>query len=280
VSQRVNMAGDMFSDSMKQRIERDPKFAVVYYKKESKRAERKYGADAPQALNLRQEYAVALYRIGQNEKAEAELAAVIARRDPASDVSDAFTRYAKIWHARVLYALGRFDEAETEWRELSAECDRLLGPHHPDAIEAHEEHAVTLARLDRIAEAETAGVVENRTAVAGRDDTRTLNSRTSQATYLDMLDRRPESEAAWRGLAEAKGRVLGSDHLDAIVACERLAVSLYAQRRPQEAADEYREVAALRAAVQGADHPDTKRARDWHATILRDLEGPDQPGTD
>jgi tetratricopeptide (TPR) repeat protein len=268
------MADHMFSHLIKQRLERNPHFAVAYYKKESKRAERKYGANATQALNLRQEYAVALHRIGQNEEAEAELAAVIAARvDSSSGVGDEFTRYALTWHARVLYALGRFDEAEPEWRELSTECDRLLGPHHPDAIEAREEHAVTLARLDRVAEAEAemAVVVEKRSTVNGRDDTATLNSRTSQAVYLDTLDRRAESEAAWRGLAEAKGRVLGSDHLDAIGARERVAVSLYAQRRLQEAAAEYEEVASLRSAAQGADHPNTKRARDWHAIIVREL---------
>ena len=133
---------------------RDPKFAVSYYEKETRHAERKYGTDAPQALNFRQEYAVALHQIGENEKAEAELAAVIARRGSARDVGDEFARFAINSHAHVLYDLARFDEAEAEWRELAAECDRLLGADHPDAIEAHENHALTLARLDRVAEAE------------------------------------------------------------------------------------------------------------------------------
>lgn len=65
--------------------------------------------------------------------------------------------------------------------------------------------------------------------------------------------------------------MLGSDHLDAIGARERVAVSLYAQRRLQEAAAEYEEVASLRSSAQGADHPNTKRARDWHAIIVREL---------
>lgn len=274
---RFEVAGVMFSLYVKRRIERDPEFAVVYYENESRRAERKYGIDAPQALNLRQEYAVALHRVGKSEKAEVELAAVIARRPPVPDAGDDFTRYAKTWHARVLYALGRFDEAEPEWRELAAGCDRLLGANHPDAIDAHENHALTLARLDRVAEAEAemADVVEKLEA-NDSDDAATLRASTSRAVYLDTLGRRAESEAAWRGLVEANGRVLGSDHGDTIAARERLAVTLYAQRRLQEAAAEYGEVMTLRAAALGDDHPDTQRARKWRAAIERELSNPAQ----
>jgi eukaryotic-like serine/threonine-protein kinase len=265
-------------DWAKRRIERDPEFALYHYEKQSGRARRKYGPDAPPTLNLRQEYAVALHRNGDSEKAEAELAAVLASRGPAPDVSDEFTRYGKEWHARVLYALGRFDEAEREWRDLAAECDRLLGPDHPDSIDGHENHALTLARLDRVAEAEAemAGVVEKNTAAGGSDVVTALRSRTSHAVYLSTLGRLAESEAAWRGLAEAKGRVLGADHADTILAREALAAALYDQRRLQEAAAEYGEVAALRAATVGADHPDAERARGWQADIQRELNGPDQ----
>ena len=269
----------MFSGYVKRRIEHDPEFAVMYYENGSRRAERKYGADSPQALNVRQEYAVALHRTGKSEKAEAELAAVIARRDPTSNVGDEFTRYAKTWHARVLYALSRFDEAEPEWRELSAECDHLLGVNHPDAIDAHEYHALTLARLSRFAEAEAemADVAE-KWAADGSDAAATLQARTAQAVYLDTLGRWEESESAWRKLAEAKGRVLGSNHADTIAARERLAVALYEQQRLREAAAEYGEVMALRAIALGADHPDTKRAQGWRADIMRELDGPDQGG--
>lgn len=136
---------------------------------------------------------------------------MIGRRGPAPDASDEFTRYAKEWHARVLYALGRYGEAEPEWRELAAECDRLLGTDHPDAIDAHENHAVTLARLDRVAEAEAemGRVVEKKTAVNGSDDPATLHSRNSQAIYLSGLGRHAEAEAAWHALADADGRSLG-----------------------------------------------------------------------
>lgn len=108
----------------------------------------------------------------------------------------------------MLYALGRVDEAEREWRELAAECDRLLGADHPAAIDAHEYHALTLARLDRVAkaEAEIAGVVAKKTAANGGDGPGALASGTSQAVYLNTLGRHAESEAAWRALGRGKGQ--------------------------------------------------------------------------
>lgn len=271
----------MFDGLLKEaklRLENDPEFAAKYYSRAIKRAARKYGPDATQTLNLRQVYAVALSRNGENEKAQAELAAVIARRELTADTSDGALQHAKEWHAHVLYGLGRFDEAEPEWRELSAECDRLLGANHPDAIEAHENHALTLARLGQVAEAEAemADVVEKRMAGSESDDDATMRARTSRAVYLDTLGRREESEVAWRELAESKARLLGTSHPDAILALSRHAHVLYQQRRLQEAAAEFREVTALRAAALGADHPDTKRAQDWIAVIERELEAPPQ----
>jgi hypothetical protein len=76
-----------------------------------------------------------------------------------------------------------------------------------------------------------------------------------------------QGEAAWRGLAEANGWVLGADHADTILAREVLAAGLYDQRRLLESAAEYSEMAALRAATVGADRPDTERAQGCQADI-------------
>ena len=66
---------------------------------------------------------------------------------------------------------------------LSEELDRLLGTDDQEAVEVHENHAATLAKLDRMQEAETemAGVVAKRTAVKGADDVVTLRARASRA---------------------------------------------------------------------------------------------------
>lgn len=94
-------------------------------------------------------------------------------------------RHAKAWHARVLFDLRRFDEAELELRRLAEELDHLLGTDDQEAVEVHENHAATLAKLDRMQEAETemAGVVAKRTAVKGAEDLLTLRARASRAVF-------------------------------------------------------------------------------------------------
>ena len=86
----------MFSGWIERQIERDPESAVLFYKKKSRRAQRKDGAAAPRTLNLRKEYAVALHRVGRNEEAEAELTAVIAERGPMPNANDKSARSARI----------------------------------------------------------------------------------------------------------------------------------------------------------------------------------------
>ena len=279
---------DRLLKDARERLESDPEFAVRYYPRAIKRAARKDGPDASRTLNLRQAYAVALSRNGQNARAEAELAALIGRRQRMIDAGDdaapnarEWLRHARDWHASVLYAQGRFDEAESESGELAAEYDRLLGADHPDAIDAHERHAMTLAELDRVAEAEAeiAEAVSKREAAGGSDDAATVYARTAHAIYLDRLGRHQESEAAWRKLADANGRVLGADHADTLNARERLGLSLYRQRRLEEAAAEFRPVVTLRATTQGADHPDAIRSREWLAAVLRKLDGPHHAST-
>jgi hypothetical protein len=86
-------------------------------------------------------------------EAEAELAAVIARRELTADAGDISLQLARGWHAQVLLDLGRFEEAEREWRRLSADGQRLLGPGHPDLLSAREHEALALDKLGRFQEA-------------------------------------------------------------------------------------------------------------------------------
>lgn len=125
----------MFSGWAKRSIERDPRFAVIYYGKEARRAERKYGMNAPQTLILRQQYAVALHRSGKSEKAEAELAAACDRLLGA-DHPDAIDAHEN--HAVTLARLDRVAEAEAEMAGVaesltaangSDDATTLGGPH-------------------------------------------------------------------------------------------------------------------------------------------------------
>jgi hypothetical protein len=117
----------MFERGLKRQMGRDPKFEAKIHALAAKRAARKHGPGAKQTLNLRQDYAVALHRSGEYEMAEAELADVIARRQLTADAADDGLQHARSWHAQVLLDMGRFEDAEREWRALSEERERLFG---------------------------------------------------------------------------------------------------------------------------------------------------------
>lgn len=257
---------------LRRKLERDPGFAVKFYSLHAGRA-RKYGPDAAPSLRARRNLAVALYRNGEYGKSEAEFSALLACVGPATSVGDGSLWDVRGWHARALIDLERFEEAEREWRELADERDRELGSDHPDAVGAHEDHAGTLARLGRFAEAEAelSDVIARRAAAEGAGSEATLRARGSRAVALDTLGRHEESEAEWRALAEEKGRLLGDSDSETLLVREKHAESLYALGRRQEAAAEYGAVSALRAASLGADDPDTRRARNWQASIQREM---------
>jgi hypothetical protein len=78
------MARHMFGkmlEKAKLLLENDPEFAVKYYSRAIKSAARDHGPQSPQVLNLRQDRAVAWHKNGESEKAEAELATLIAQRE-------------------------------------------------------------------------------------------------------------------------------------------------------------------------------------------------------
>jgi eukaryotic-like serine/threonine-protein kinase len=262
-------------------VRRDPRIAVAYYDRGLKFAVRRYGPDSKEALAVRQDYALALHRCGETEKVLAELSAVINRgRVEGGNADDVFLREAELRHEHLQFTVGRFDEMERESRVLSEKYDRVLGPDHPHAVTAHEDHVVALLSLGRFreGEAEIAGVVARRTAAGGSDDADTLRARRHRAACLSALGRHGEAETAWRELAEAKGRLLGETHAGTREAREKHANALYKLGRRQEAAAEYGELAVLSASALGADHADTRRVRGWQADILQGIGNPGNSG--
>ena len=163
-------------------LRRWPDGAFRGYRRMVARYTRRYGPDHWRTLVLRGDYAVALHRHGETEPAEGELAEVIERAT-ATDASQAFIHKARTLHARMLFDLRRFADAEREFRALSLECEQRHGSDHPDTVGAHEDHAAALFRLDRLqeAEAEAADVVARRTASQGADSKDTLRARSSHA---------------------------------------------------------------------------------------------------
>jgi hypothetical protein len=266
--------GPLFERITKTAMRRSPDMAVEFYRREITWRTRRYGPDAAQTLISRSHYAVALDRNGESAAAEAELADLIARYDAVGRATDEAAWSARTWHARVLIDLGRYDDAERDWRSLADDGDRALGPADPASLGAHQNHAGVLYELGRLqeGEAELAGVIAAWTAKSGAEGEVTLGARTTRAVMLDALGRIAESESEWRELSDAYDRLKGDGNPDGLTAHEKHAVALYKLGRLQEAAAEFAQVATRRQIVLGASHDDTQRAVAWRDTALRELD--------
>ena len=147
--------------------------------------------------------------------------ALIAQRELTAGSDDHGVRHAKEWHSRVLFDLGRFDEAELEIAPaVGKELDRVLGTDDQEAVEVHENHAATRwPSWTGCRKPRRKWPAWSRNGSGGRrgaDDVVTLRARASRAVCLDALGRIGESATAWRELCESQARVHGASHPDAI----------------------------------------------------------------
>jgi tetratricopeptide (TPR) repeat protein len=167
--------------------------------------------------------------------------------------------------------LGRYTEADAEYRKvLDAEL-RVLGPDHPDTLATRYEIARMLADQGKAAEAEAEfrQVLDARHRVLGPDHPATLTTRHAVARMLADQKMPGEAEAEFRQVLNARHRVLGSDHPDTLTTRHEIARTLADQGKP-EAEAEFRQVFDVRLRVLGPDHPATLATRHNIARTLAD----------
>lgn len=176
---------------------------------------------------------MALFHSGHREEAETEFAEVIACRESKAEGGDeAHLERARQWHARVLYELKRYEEAEPELAALAAGGQGAGSGDEDPARDARRWHAHSLYHLGRL------------------DD----------------------AEAEYREVASESDRVLGPDHPESVHRRHIHGKLLAATERYPEAEAELAEVIARRtAAAEAADSADVLEARELHATVLYEL---------
>jgi hypothetical protein len=125
---------------------------------------------------------------------------------------------------------GRLEEGlELSARALAGTA-AALGPRHPDALVALNQHAILLKRANRLDEAEAASAeaLAGRLAVFGETGTPTLKSFTSHANLLTSLGRHGEALALFRRGLEGKQAALGEPHPSTLSSLRMLAAALVA----------------------------------------------------
>ena len=170
--------------------------------------------------------------------------------------------------ASAFRVLGRYQDAQAEFRQVLDARRRVLGPDHSSTLATRYNIALVLAAQGKPAEAEAEfrQVLDAELRVLGPDHT--LGTRHEIARMLAAQGKPAEAEAEFRQVLDARRRVLGPDHPNTLATRHEIASVLAAQGKPAEAEAEFRQVLDARPRVLGADHPDTLATRHQIAWVL------------
>jgi tetratricopeptide (TPR) repeat protein len=202
----------------------------------------------------------------------AALHLVIKAREAVGQLSAGHPAVLALRHiyAYVIDDLGRFEDAEGEYRGILAARVRSLGPRDPLTLTTRNHLAFALSRQGRFAEAEDEyrTVLEARTNLLGPEHRDTLTTRGNLADVLYGQQRYDEAEQHYEAVLQAQIRVLGPEHPRTLTTRNNLARNRNRQGKHQEAEAELRDILSLRRSSRGAEHPSTLATRNDLAVSL------------
>ena len=146
---------------------------------------------------------------------------------------------------------------------LTADLERLLGPGHPDTLNARNSLAAAYLAADRVADAiplfeQTLAVLVSQ---LGPDHPDTLTSQNNLASAYQDAGRVAEAIQLYELNLAERERLLGVDHPGTLVSRGNLAAAYLAAGRAAEAIPLLEQTLASRERVLGPDHPDTQTSR-------------------
>ncbi len=190
-----------------------------------------------------------------------------------SDVSRNSEEWANLEDeiADLLFAQGKYSEAEKLYRRVIALRSRVLGPEHPDTLATRHRLIYALNEEEKHAAAETEArqVVQLRDKILGSEHPDTLLSRYNLASALYHEGKFAEAERLYREVFQLDEKVIGPEHRRTLAARIGLANTLNDQGKYAEASRSYREVIKLDMKVYGPEHPVTLNDRMDLATALQ-----------
>jgi tetratricopeptide (TPR) repeat protein len=147
---------------------------------------------------------------------------------------------------------------------LTADLERVLGPDHPDTLNARNSLAAAYLAAGRAADAVPLSerTLVGRQRALGPDHLDTLNSLNNLAVAYQDAGRVPAAILLFRLTLAARERRLGVDHPDTLNSRGNLATAYRTAGRAGEAIPLLEQTLAGRERVLGSGHPDTQAARD------------------
>lgn len=173
--------------------------------------------------------------------------------------------------ADLLFAQGKYGEAEKLFRTVIEVRSRVLGPEHPDTLASRHRLIYALNEEEKHAEAEAEArqVVALREKILGSEHPDTLLSCYNLANALYHGGKTPEAERLYREVLKLNQTVIGPEHRRTLAARIGLANTLNDQGKYAEAIRFYRDAIKLDEKVYGREHPVTLNDRMNLATALQ-----------
>jgi tetratricopeptide (TPR) repeat protein len=164
---------------------------------------------------------------------------------------------------RSLDGAGLAGPAVAWWRELTADCQRILGSGHPDTLVAGGLLAGALLAAGQAGEAVTwfRWVLAGCTDVLGPDHLATLAAPVSLGRALVAAGQPGGAVRALEQAARRSDRVRGPGYTVTLAAWDEYAAACLAAGKAGEAIGCYQGTLAARERLSGPDHPDTLAAR-------------------
>ena len=196
-----------------------------------------------------------------------QVTALAKAASPASQTDQELTRILLRLRFLALYHLIELGDsaaqAVTVGEPLTADLDRLLGPEHPDTLNARNSLAAAYQAAGRPAEAiplfEQTLVVRER--LLGPEHPDTLTTQNNLAAAYQDAGRAGEARLMFELTLAAKERLLGAEHPSTLNSRGNLAAAYRDSGRAVEAIGLFEQTLKGRERVLGANHPDTMNSR-------------------
>jgi tetratricopeptide (TPR) repeat protein len=206
----------------------------------------------------------------------AALHLIIRARDAVGQLAPEHPAVLALRHSYAYFIddLGRFAEAEAEYRTILAARVRSLGDRDPLTLTTRSHLAFALSRQGKYqeAEAEYRHVLQARHELLGPEHQDTLTTRNNLGDVLYGQRRYDEAAEHYEQVLQAQLQLLGPDHPRTLTTRNNLARNRSRQGQYHEAENDLRAILRLRRDSRGAEHPSTLAT--WHdlATTLA-MEG-------
>jgi RNA polymerase sigma factor (sigma-70 family) len=206
--------------------------------------------DRPAVRRIPQQVTALLDTAELGGKADEELADILLR-----------LRFISLYH---LIELGdSASQAVAVGEPLTADLERLLGPGHPDTLNARNSLAAAYLAADRVADAiplfeQTLAALQQQ---LGHHHPDTLTSQNNLASAYQDAGRVAEAIHLYELNLAERERLLGVDHHDALNSRGNLAAAYLAAGRAAEAIPLLEQTLANREGVLGPNHPDTQTSQ-------------------